>query len=131
VHSPNAVPFAKRDPQRVTFYKQGAWSDDCIAASYLAILGRIPLRVSCNGINNSGLRVNPPNAVIADVGNIDGSLFIERYAVWLVEERFRRWPAIAAEARASRDRNRRNCSRLAVHSPDDLILHFDEVHIAV
>src|SRR5688572_1146444 len=66
--------------------------------------------------------------MVADIGDVQRSLPIEREAVWLPKLRVSCRPSIAAVAWAACSGNSGNDLRFGIDSPNGVILHFDYVH---
>ncbi len=77
-----------------------------------------------------GLQIHPPNAPIADVGNVQRfAARVERDAVRLPQLRLRRRTSVARKSRHPGPGQRRNDSRLTVHAPHHVIRHLGEIHV--
>src|SRR5262245_61520702 len=71
IHPPNAVALAQRDPQLIVVNVKRSRAQNRISARGLSSHGKPPLSIARDGLNDPRRRVNPPNAVIADIGDID------------------------------------------------------------
>ena len=131
LHPPHAVAFAERQPHRRTVDEQGPRAEDWIPQGALPVDRQFLLLRSRDRVDDARPQIDPANAMVADVGDVQVLLIVQRDAVRLLELSLNRRSAVAAKTGLARARQRRNDARLGIHAANEVVLHFDEEHVAI
>jgi len=131
VHPPYAMTFSQGNPHSALFENQRTWTEDWIVAGELAVNREATLGGASDRFDYMRMWVDSADAMVANICNVNGVVCVKGDAMRLPEMRANRRTAVATETGTSRTGDRRDDARLSVDAADDVILHFDNKHIAV
>ena len=131
VHAPDAVALAQCNPQGVAVNAQCPRAENWIPQRDLPVSRHRSFSIAGYGLDDSRFETNSTNTMVANIGDVQGAFPIESDAMRLAKQRLGRSPSIAAKAWPSGSGDRGDDLCFHIDSPDDVILHFDEVHISV
>src|SRR5678816_2093121 len=103
---------------------------DLVAERELPLGRRLLLAGAGEGRDEAYLHVHFAHAVIVDVADVEVTLGVEADAVWFIEARIYRRPAIAAEACDARAGDSRDGAALRIDAADEMVHALDEEQVA-
>src|SRR5688500_7381787 len=102
VQPPDAVSFAKRDPELIPLDEQCPRTNHWLAGGRLAIDWLLALAVASNRRDDAGFRLDSADAVVGDIGDVEIVLAIQGNAMRAAELGLDGGASVAAESRFAR-----------------------------
>jgi hypothetical protein len=128
---PQAVPRHGCNPKVLTPNGQPLRREKRLVAGLAALARELTLSVARDGLDLPGRRVNPPHAMIPQVGDIEVVRFVQGDAVGHAEPRLPGRAAVTAVTGDAIAGHRGDRPGSRVDPPDRVALHVQDEHVAV